>query len=331
MSHEESPQILIVSTKTDLATDAVVLALAKLNASFYRLNTEDLPLQATSSFTISDAAKNWTWNKDAIGKLEFYNLNTIWFRRLRLPELSDSMPEAYSDYCLREVEWFLRGALASHDVSWMSHPSDIQQAEAKIFQLVKAKQVGFDIPETLISNDAEEVKSFFHRMGGDIICKPLRLGYFDYGDKCTCVFTSMLNEEDLTDIAGIRVAPVIYQQHIKKARDIRVTIVGNRIFSAEINSQVDQSSMVDWRRSDVDLPYCTHKLPRTVEEMCFRLLDALNLKFGAIDLVLSTNGQYLFIEVNPNGQWLWLEDKLGFPITLAVAEWIVAQSCKGKP
>ena len=129
-------------------------------------------------------------------------------------------------------------------------------------------------------------------------------------------------EADLACDEALKAAPVIYQRHLEKLWDIRVTIVGESIYAAAIHSQETASARVDWRRADVELEHKKHVLPDDIAKACRRLMKVLNLRFGAIDFVLTPDGQYVFLEINPNGQWLWIEDKLGYPITNRIAKWL---------
>ncbi|HWW76959.1 MAG TPA: hypothetical protein VNZ44_16280 [Pyrinomonadaceae bacterium] len=333
MTIEPSPSILLVSTKVDIATDYVVLKLAELGASFYRLNTEDYPLASSSTIRIADdRCADWRWSPDAVPRVNLSNISCVWFRRHRLPKMPDELEGAYAEYCLRESEWFIRGAMYSRElpsagVAWMSHPAKVQAAESKIYQLSVARSLGLRIPDTLVSNDPAEVRKFFDEKGGDVIAKPLRLGYFDYGDRQAGVFTSRVEPGHLEDDLAIRLAPVIYQPLIPKLADIRVTVVGRRLFAVAIDSQSDPAATVDWRRTEnEDLPHSVHQLPPRLEELCLAYVSALGLSYGAIDLVLTPEGEYVFLEINPNGQWVWMEERLGLPISDAVASWLIQHS-----
>ena len=132
-----------------------------------------------------------------------------------------------------------------------------------------------------------------------------------------------MSTADLANDDALAVAPVIYQRHLEKRCDIRVTIVGESIYAAVIQSQEAKSAKVDWRLADVELAHEVHVLPEKMARACRRLMKALNLNFGAVDLVLTPKDEYYFLEINPNGQWLWLEDKLLFPISDRIVEWLV--------
>jgi len=327
MTTEESPQLLIVSTKVDLATDYVVLQLEKLGANCFRINSEDFPIAAHASFSpIPKPVLHWINSRDQY--IDLRKVRSVWFRRHRLPEMPAEMDKAHQDYCLREADWFLKGlvyslALSDRDVRWMNHPERALSAESKIVQLNVASALGFKVPETLVSNEPVAIREFYARNRGEVIAKPLRLGYFDLGNRQTCVFTTRITEEHLNDDDSLRVAPVIYQGLIKKSYDIRVTIVGSKLFAAAIDSQSIPSAVIDWRRTETaELGHLRHELPSKIETKCLQLMKRLGLSFGALDLILTPQGDYLFLEVNPSGQWVWIEDKLDLPISRSIAEWL---------
>jgi len=332
MTIETSPKVLIVSTKVDIATDHVVLKLRNLGASLYRINTEDLPLIASSSISFSNShTSSWSWVSGSKGA-DLDDIRSVWFRRHRLPVMPPEVAAPDVEYCLRESEWFLKGGVYSRgalarSVEWMSHPVNIQHAESKIYQLSVARSLGLAVPDTLISNDPERIKGFFKKKEGEIVAKPLRLGYFDYGDRQTGVFTNRVSADDLVEDEPLRMAPVIYQELLTKLFDIRVTVVGQQVFAAAIDSQSEPSAALDWRRTDNEnLPHYAHDLPASVQDACLSYMAALGLNFGALDFVLTPRNEYVFLEVNPNGQWVWIEEKLGFPISEAIATWLLDKS-----
>jgi glutathione synthase/RimK-type ligase-like ATP-grasp enzyme len=198
-------------------------------------------------------------------------------------------------------------------------------AEYKPFQLSLARTSGLLIPETLITNDPDQIRQAFHKFGGRMIVKPVRTGFVDYGEEQHAVYTSRVLKQHLGDVESARICPSIYQPLLEKACDIRVTVVGDRLFVAEIDSQSDPDAAVDWRRtSNPDLPHRRGMLSASVAVGILRLTRLLGLTFAAIDLVRTPSGEYVFLEVNPNGQWLWLDDTLNLGITQAVADWLAA-------
>ena len=318
--------VLLVTTRLDAASDAVAAGLNRAGTPFYRLNTEDLPLRGRSSCEFRDGVRRLRWHTEG-RSVSLDAVRRVWFRRHRLPALPADTHPAHAEYCLRESQWFVRGVLWNlaeyvPSANWMSFPTSTQRAESKMLQLDVAARVGFACPETLISNNPEEIRRFFLRYEGQVVAKPLRLGFFDYGDVQTAAYTTALTAADVATDGALEMAPVIYQRHLEKRCDVRVTIVGESMYPAVIQSQEANSAKVDWRRADVELAHEIHVLPDEIATACRRLMKALNLNFGAIDLVLTPKGEYYFLEVNPNGQWLWLEDKLRFPIADRIVEWL---------
>lgn len=329
MNDALSPQILIVTTKADITTDYVILKLETKSRNFYRINTEDFPLSATSTIRINSVASSQelSWISPEKRRVSLNDVRCIWFRRHRLPVMPEELSKAHAEYCLRESDWFLRGLLYSREVEWMSSPRSIQLAESKIYQLFVARSLGLEIPDTLVSNEPLEVRAFFSQKNGCVVAKPLRLGYFDYGSHQTSVFTTRVEQDDLQDDESIRIAPVIYQELIPKLCDVRVTIVDQQVFAVAIDSQSVPAARIDWRQTDTDqLPHSVHVLPKEIARASLELVDVLGLKFGALDFVITPKGDYVFLEVNPNGQWAWIEDKLGLPISESIADWLIAHS-----
>jgi glutathione synthase/RimK-type ligase-like ATP-grasp enzyme len=231
------------------------------------------------------------------------------------------------DFCIREAHDTLLGMLLSLPVRVMSAPDRIWAAEHKIFQLTKAKSVGLPIPDTVITNDPAEVSQAFNRFHGQMIAKPVKAGLITTNGEQRAIYTSVVLEEHLNQLDDARWSPTIYQPLIPKACDVRVTIVGDRFFVAEIDSQQDPAARVDWRRTDnPKLPHRRSSLPSKLIEGLRSLMATLKLTFGCVDLIRTPTDEYFFLEVNPNGQWLWLDDILGFGISEAIAEWLIEHS-----
>lgn len=331
------PSILLVTTKADIAADYVVVKLADLGASFYRINTEDFPLLASSTIRVDSPSQisQWSWVSPAKQDVLLDGIKCIWYRRHRLPVMPQEMLDAHVEYCLRESDWYLKGAIysrriISEKIEWMSDPSCIQLAESKIYQLSLAQSLGFKLPDTIVSNNPDAIRGFFEEKHGDIIAKPLRLGYFDYGNRRAGVYTSKVEKGDLEDELSLKVSPVIYQELLPKLFDIRVTVVDQDLFAVAIDSQSVPSAMLDWRRADTDaLGHHIHCLPHDIAELCLKLVKTLGLSYGAIDLVLSPDNEYFFLEINPNGQWVWMEDRLALPISDSIATWLFNRSKGG--
>src|SRR5262249_46875973 len=132
-------------------------------------------------------------------------------------------------------------------------------------------------------------------------------------------------KRDLGYAQDVRLCPVIFQAYVPKRVELRVTVVGGRVFAAEIHSQASRRTRHDWRHYDpYQTPHHAHDLPADVEGRCLALTERLGLRYGAIDLVLTPDGRYVFLEINPNGQFLWIEEATGLPISDAVCNVLMA-------
>jgi glutathione synthase/RimK-type ligase-like ATP-grasp enzyme len=197
----------------------------------------------------------------------------------------------------------------------------LQIERCKPTQLVVAERCGLRIPATLISNDPEEIRSFFRAAGnGRVIYKTFN----------AFVPTSLLTEELLSDADALRWTPGIYQHYVEKDHELRVTVIGSRLFAVRIFSQSTVHGTVDWREAQwapegesSDLTFEPATLPKPVRDACRRLIRRLGLVYGAIDLIVTPGGEHVFLEVNPSGQFLWIEDEVGLPLLDAMSEMLI--------
>lgn len=311
--------VLIVSTVADVATDDVVRRLSSRSINHRRINTEDFPFNRTLAFSFGD--DSITQSLEIDGE-PLHQPAAIWYRRMRSPAKPAGMQEGIYQFCLQESRAALLGGILTNQTHWMSHPASVWQAEFKPFQLAMAQTIGLRVPRTVITNSPSVIREAF-AVFGSMIVKPTRTGHVVYDDKEHAIFTSKLLSEHLEHLEGASLSPAIYQELIPKQFDIRVTLVGERIFSAAIDSQSDPEACIDWRRTEnPELPHYPVTLPAEIKRKLIELMKRLGLAFGAIDLVQAPTGDYYFLEVNPNGQWLWIDDKLDFGISDEVADWL---------
>ncbi len=319
--------ILLVSTSVDSATDRVEKKLACItDEKVFRLNTEDMPYTSSISVYYSSAESAWFSIASSMGQLDSRSIRSVWYRRIRRAVCPGGVDSLLHQYVSNETVWALNGTLniLNHDkVKWLNSPRFIALAENKVFQLSLAKQIGFVIPQTLISSSSEDIITFSKRYKSTIV-KPVRSGYIETKEGAFAAYTRRLTEEDIESLrTNVLPAPLIVQEEIKKKYDIRVTVIGNDLFAARIHSQGDPSAIVDWRRTEnPDLKHTKVLLPNSIRNKCLKIHKALNLEYSAIDFVETKDGRFIFLEVNPGGQWLWIENQLNYPITLRIAEYL---------
>lgn len=309
--------VLVVSTAVDVATDGVVSGLLQAGVQVTRLNTEDLPFQSSMTYAVGEGKTSLYLDGEPLPAP-----TAVWYRRVRVPKRPDGLDPGIYDFCLRETRAALLGGIASVAARWMSPPELVWRAELKPFQLQMAAELGLKVPRTVITNDPEVVREAFKDFRS-MVAKPTRGGYVVVEGEPHSIYTSEVLAEHLDHLEDARLSPTIYQELVPKRFDVRVTIVGERIFAAAIDSQRDPAARVDWRRTDdPNLRHHRIDLPAALEDVLRPFMRRLGLTFGAIDLVLTPDGEFVFLEINPNGQWLWLDDKLELGISDEVVNWL---------
>lgn len=310
--------VLFVTASYDQAPDYVAKALEQRGIQFFRFDTDRFPNEVRISYDpltgvkIDDGGRTVSANE----------IRSVWYRRHVAPNLPESLDQGIREFCERETRAFVEGTLATLPTKrWLSAPHAIWRAEKKPYQLAVAADLGFALPSTIVTNESSYVKDFAHHRS--IVAKAVSSGYIANPDGNHAIFTSLVAPRDLNDLNGLTLAPVTFQELVEKVADIRVTVIGHDVFAAEILSQNNESSRTDWRATDdPNLPHKHHILPNVMVNRCRQLVSSLGLGFGAIDFALKPDGQYVFFEINPNGEWLWIEDQLALPISDRIATWL---------
>jgi glutathione synthase/RimK-type ligase-like ATP-grasp enzyme len=255
-------------------------------------------------------------NLDSIGAIE-----SVWFRFKPLVELPHWGPMETSASQFAQGEWrtTLR-ALESifPDARWINSPTAQRAAASKITQLRWAQECGFRVPDTLISNDPREVEQFVASYPKAVYKTLEWAGFPDQ----TGVYTTEINVDMVkSNAAPIRRAPGIFQEFVQKDYELRVTVVGSNLFTVKINSPAAGKGAIDWRHNifDNDM-YEPGTLDATTQDGIHRFQRMSGLIYGAYDLVRAKTGEIYFLECNPAGQYLWLEEHTGVPITDAIAQ-----------
>jgi len=311
--------ILIVTNKRDITSDFIVLELGRRGVPFYRLNSEDIPSGALRFWPQPDQG----WEIDVAGEaLKLCDVSAAYYRRPGPPEPSPAKDPATRDYLAGEWSAITRSLWNVLEGRWLSSPFAILRAEDKPRQLTLAVSLGFDVPETLVSNDFEAVGAF---VASGAIGKPLRHSLVERGETGEVLFTTRLDPLRPMDREAVSVAPVIYQREVRKAYDVRATVIGDRVFAVAIHSQDHDETEVDWRSGTrTDLRHEAIELPRPVIDKCLALTEALDLRFGAIDLIADLDGRHWFLEINPNGQWAWIERRTGLPLAATIVDELIS-------
>lgn len=254
-------------------------------------------------------------------------IKSVWYRRP--PDVAMDLPEISSEakrFAEREAQRFLMSAWHGNllgQALWVNHPLALRKVESnKPLQLETASEAGLCTPTTLMTNNRDEAYAFYKAHAGNIIMKTLGGTKLRgaYGDVLG-VFTSRVTLRDLECYGDeLKYCPVIFQNYIPKKLELRTTIVGNQVFTCAIHSQDSVATRDDWRRYDLEgVKHEEFELPKHIEEKLFLCMKKWNIQFGAVDMILTPKGDFVFLEVNPSGQWGWIEALTGMPISESVA------------
>ena len=318
--------ILVLTNSEDgLHSDVVISKLTESGENVFRFDVDKFSRgEATITFSPSPEYDGCIIS-NSNDSIRVKDIKSIWYRRPNHFNLPIKDP-VQRDYAEKEVRLFLDAVWSlleqQEHIFFLSRPSSIEKARRKLLQLDFAKQCGMQIPRTIITNDPKKVRIFHKSCPNGMIFKAVNYEFLNYGEKSYNVPTTLITPEHLRKIDIIRKTPAIFQELIQKKYELRITVVGKKIFPVKIDSQSNPLTIVDWRN-----PLCIEHLgysmttidPR-IETFCLEMLRNFNLQFGAFDFIIDREEELYFLEVNPNGQWYWLEDTAGVLISDAITD-----------
>lgn len=316
-------QILIITNKSDYTTDFVIKRLYKRDIKFIRINTEDFPQEIHGTISIYNNKNEITLKSKSWEIMPDY-INGIWYRRPIKPSIS-TLTKKDKEFAERESSEFLLNVWhLLYDKLWINNPTLLIRAERKLVQLKIANDIGFTIPDTIVSNRPKDINNFINSHNNDVIVKPISHG--DYDNNKSAIFTNPIgNINYLLNDESIELSPFIVQNRIDKIADIRVNVFGDAIFAFKLIAK-NNNGVLDWRKLEPD--QIDYKLMEPSSEIIKKIktmVQKLSLNFCVFDFALTRSDNWVFLEINPNGQWAWLEQMTkvtmsDFLIDLLIAE-----------
>lgn len=314
--------ILILTDTDDVHADAMELELGSRGARWLRFDPGDVPTRASIAARVSGGRLRRTLRHEG-GVLDLDEVTAVWFRRPSAPTAPRHLTGAPATFVAKESLTFVGDVWETLDVLAVPAPRPVvQRAQYKLRQLQLAAELGFEVPDTVVGNDPDAVLDLFDAHDGHIITKQAGLTRLGAG---LSRYTEPVTRGDVVHIDGVRHCPVIAQSYVDKDVELRVTVVGERVLAVAITSQRSHHTRHDWRRYDeANTRTFEWVLPDTLAALCVALTRRLGLCYGAIDLVYTKDERYVFLEINPSGQYLWVEEATGLPITAALADLLMA-------
>ncbi|MGA9583466.1 MAG: hypothetical protein WBR13_16010 [Allosphingosinicella sp.] len=305
--------ILIHSRAEDLHAAAVCWGLSVLGAKHLFWPANEFPRhQALSAFlSCDDDSHSIAMNGE---RYDLSAVRTVWNRRHGRPQVRPDLDPRDSEFAAEQSQQHTDSFLSTlcPEAFWVNRPEVARSELDKIGQLRAARQVGLTIPPTLISNDAEEIRSFFDAQDQDVILKAYKMRAWAGEEKRHAVYvnyTTLLSRRDLQDDDALSAAPGIFQRRVERSFEIRVTVFGQEAISARLDLEAGQVDSRQRQRTS-DLRVSPWQLPDEVKVRCLTYMRRCNLAFCCFDFIVTPGGDHVFLEANQMGQFLWVEEKV---------------------
>jgi MvdD pre-ATP grasp domain len=307
--------ILIISHLADPHATKVLDHLSRLGADAILFDTARFPREIRLDIAYANGARSTTSAVINGVRRDLSVVRVVWWRRPQPFEVHvDVAGNEDRGFAYGECNAAITGLWSCLNAHWVNNPERDEVAARKVYQLKVAAGLGLRIPRTLVTNDPKSAAAFIDGEGAmGTIYKAFSATENAWRE------TRLLRPEESAHLDAVRFAPVIFQEHIRADIDLRITMIGDAIFPAEILSG-ETDYHVDFRMTMHTAPIRAHILPDELVEKLRAFMSALGLVYGAIDMRLTSDGEYVFLEVNPAGQWLFVEERTGQPITAALAE-----------
>lgn len=313
--------VVVITRSDDPESDLVTGELARRGADVARFDIADFPtgLRVASTFDT-----RWSGGLSTPGgDVALESVRAVYYRRPTRFAFPAGMSGPEREFAGAESRNGLGGLLACLDCRWVNHPGRVADAEYKPLQLETAARCGLPTPKTLLTNDRHAVEAFAAELDEPLLYKPLSPGVVREGDGLGLVYTTVVDPAEL-DQGGLDVAMHLFQEWVPKARDARVTVVGERVFAVAIHAR-SARARVDWRADYDALDYEPVEPPERVRAGVLGYLHRLGLSFGAFDFTVTPGGAWVFLECNPAGLWGWIEEDTGLPIAASLADLLAGE------
>lgn len=314
--------LLITFSQDNSCIETVSGAISRKGGLPVRFDTDLYP--GNTSLSLDD--NNGKWSNMLSTEQGSFNLSefeSLWYRRIRIgTQLREIMEDKFVKPSIDESRRTFFGMLGALDIFQLDSHHNVNRANSKQLQLKLAHEIGLKTPKTLITNDPAAVKAFRKTCSSGMISKMQEsFAIYENGVE-NVVFTNVIEEDDMNDMDDLKYCPMTFQELLHKKLELRITVVGEQVFAASIDSQRKETARTDWRKEGLAFLNDWEKfdLSADIREKILTLMDRLGLNYGAIDMILTPADELYFLEVNPVGEFFWLEKNPGFPISDAIAD-----------
>lgn len=326
--------LVLTNSKDGLHSEVIVKKLQERGVRVFRFDVDALT-RGDVRIDFRSREEKWkftiTSGEDILHSRE---IKSIWYRRPYQNWTYGIQDPKQKGFAEKELKSFLEDMWLGlqEDCFWVNHPYHQERTMKKMTQLRLAHELGFKTPDTLVTNTPDEAKAFWERHNRKIIYKTLDQGYIDYGEIGFEIQTCLVEQKHIDILNLITITPSLFQEYIEKDYELRVTVIGDKMFPVKIDSQAFEETRVDFRHPDFvsKLHYEPTVLPRHIENACFKMMDRLRLVYGAFDFAVTKDQTYVFFEVNPHGQWYWLEEATHLLMSNALVDTLIRCSQRSR-
>lgn len=318
-----SKKVLVIThTKDNASVLKVCQYIQQMGGEAIRFNVDQYPLASTITSQYREGL--WEIILENGHRYHLNDLTSVWYRRSHYigHGMEDVLSSTYLPASQGEVKRTFYGMVEALPCFQMEKYSTYRRLDSKEEQLRLAASCGLEIPATCISNSPTRVREFLREVGGTVITKMQSSFSIVHEDDEQVVFTNELTAADLSDLDSLAYCPMMFQQKLEKKLELRVTIVGHKIFAFSIDSQKEMNAQIDWRKEGLALmaDWQPYTLPLSIQNQLRTLMDHYQLHYGAIDLILTPDDRYYFLEINPAGEYFWLDKLCDFEISHQIAK-----------
>jgi len=319
------PVLILTHSRDSFTVPRVVDALAELGAEAIRLDTGRFPMSVRISSGFGLAPEEIFFETEEV-RLCARDVSAVWSRRIWEPTLDPELDARFRELCRAEAAEALAGFFeALGGARWVNRPREDRLASHKPRQLRLAGELGLRVPRTLLTNDPDHARRFFGELGGAVVCKLQRAPSVSMEAAPLRMHTSVVRTEDLGELDALRHAPMLFQENVPKALELRAVVVGDELFVGAIDASASATGATHWRAAaSNEVAWTKGSVSGQTAERLRELARRLGLVFGAIDLIRTPSGEEVFLEINPVGEWGMLERDLDLPISEAIARSLVS-------
>ncbi|OMP75295.1 grasp-with-spasm system ATP-grasp peptide maturase [[Flexibacter] sp. ATCC 35208] len=327
--------ILVISHASfEFTTEIVMDWLFYLKANFIRINGNDLVENSLHRINIEIGNEHHPAEQPLITyngrQLNLADINAIWYRRwsfhATFPKISPLEEKKFEEDIneFRTEEFKIISEIFFSQIKnkkIIGSPNHLKKNPSKYQQLLAAKKAGIDIPDTIITSSREELYNFYFSHHKRIIVKAMsEAGLFNFSGELLAGFTEIVSEEVINNLPD-HFYPSSFQEMVEKDVELRVYYLEGKCYPMAIFSTLDKQTSIDFRKYNIQTPNrnVPFKIPDDLAARIVVLMNDLGLNTGSLDIILTTDGKFVFLEVNHGGQFGMVSEPCNYQLEKIVA------------